>query len=219
VLLVQKKDGTWRFCIDFWYLNALSLKNRYPLPVIDELLDELAGVAWFTSLDLREGYHQIRLAEGEEFKIAFQTHQGHYEFLVMPYGLTGAPATFQNAMNKIFAPLLRRCVLVFLDDILIYSSTLDEHENRLKQVFQHLATHNLKVKHSKCVFAQPQLKYLGHTISASGVSTDPKNLEAVRTWSVPTCAKEVRKFLGLAGYYRKFVCNFGLMSRVLNDLL
>jgi hypothetical protein len=174
VLLVQRKDGMWWFCIDFWYLNALTLKNRYPLPVIDELLDELAGAAWFICLDLRASYHQIRLAQGEEFKTVFQTHQWHYEFLVMPYGLTGAPATFQNAMNNIFAPLLRHCVLVFLDDILNYSSTLEEHQHHLKQVFQLLAPHNLKVKHSKCAFSQLQLKYLGHIISASRVSTDPK---------------------------------------------
>jgi len=153
VLLVQKKDGTWRFCIDFCYLNALTLKNRYPLPVIDELLDELAGAVWFTSLDLRAGYHQIRMAEGEEFKTAFQTHQGHYEFRVMPYGLTGASATFQNAMNTIFAPLLRRCVLVFIEDILIYSRSLEEHQEHLRAVFKLLADHHLKVKNSKCTFA------------------------------------------------------------------
>jgi hypothetical protein len=219
VLLVQKKDGTWRFCIDFCYLNALTLKNRYPLPIIDELLDELCGATWFTSLDLRAGYHQIRMAEGEEYKTAFQTHQGHYEFMVMPYGLTGAPATFQNAMNKIFAKLLRRCVLVFIDDILVYSSTLEEHQEHLRAVFEILATHKLKVKRSKCTFAQTKLKYLGHIISASGVATDPKNLEAVRMWPVPANAKDVRKFLGLAGYYRKFVRNFGLISRILTDLL
>jgi hypothetical protein len=197
----------------------MTLKNRYPLPIIDELLDELAGAAWFTSLDLRAGYHQIRLAPGEEHKTAFQSHQGHYEFMVMPYGLTGAPATFQNAMNKIFAPLLRRCVLVFIDDILIYNATLEEHQEHLKAVFQLLAEHQLKVKRSKCTFAQPRLKYLGHIISAEGVATDPKSIEAVRKWPVPENAKDVRKFLGLAGYYRKFVQNFGVISRCLTDLL
>jgi hypothetical protein len=219
VLLVQKKDGTWRFCIVYRYLNAITLKNRYPLPIIDELLDELSGAAWFTSLDLRAGYHQIRLAEGEEHKTTFQTNQGHYEFMVMPYGLTSAPATFQNAMNKIFAPLLRRCALVFIDDILIYTKTLQEHQEHLRAVFQLLTEHQLKVKRSKCTFVQPQLKYLGHIISASGVSTDPKSIEAVQTWPVPQSTKDVRKFLGLAGYYRKFVQNFGLISRILTDLL
>jgi hypothetical protein len=124
--------------------------------------------------------------------------------MVMSYGLTGAPATFQNAMNKIFAPLLRRCVLVFIDDILIYSATLEEHQGHLKAVFQLLAEHQLKVKRSKCTFAQPRLKYLGHIISVEGVATDPKSIEAVRMWPVLENAKDVRKFLGLAGYYRKF---------------
>lgn len=197
----------------------MTLKNRYPLPIIDELLDELSGAAWFTSLDLRSGYHQIRMAVGEEFKTAFQTHQGHYEFRVMPYGLTGAPATFQNAMNTIFQHLLRRCVLVFIDDILIYSNTLEEHQKHLEEVFQLLAKHQLKVKQSKCAFAQQKLKYLGHIISVDGVATDPKSIEAVRNWPTPANAQDVRKFLGLAGYYRKFVQNFGLISRVLNDLL
>lgn len=137
----------------------------------------------------------------------------------MPYGLTGAPATFQNAMNTIFAPLLRKCVLVFIDDILIYSPTLEQHQLDVKAVFDLLTQHQLKVKRSKCAFAQPQLKYLGHIISASGVATDPKSLEAVRTWPVPQNVKEMRKFLGLAGYYRKFVRNFGLISRILTDLL
>jgi hypothetical protein len=196
----MKKDKTWRFCIDFSYLNAPTLKNRYPLPIIDELLDELSGAVWFTSLDLRAGYHQIRMAEGEEHKTVFQTHQGHYEYKVMPYGLTGAPATFQNALNTIFAPLLRKYVLVFIDDILIYSKTLEEHQEHLQAMFQLLQDHQLKVKQSKCAFVQPQLKYLGHIILAAGMATDPSSLEAVRTWPALVNVQEVRKFLGLAGY-------------------
>ena len=189
------------------------------MPVIDELLDELSRAAWFTSLDLRVGYHQIRMAEGEEHKTAFQTHQGHYEFKVMPYGLTGAPATFQNAMNVILAPLLRKSVLVFIDDILIYSRTLAEHREHLQAVFHLLAQHELKVKRTKCTFSQPQLKYLGHIIPAAGVSTDPKNSEAVRSWPVPTNVKDLRKFLGMIGYYRKFIKDFAVICRVLTDLL
>lgn len=179
VLLVMKKDLTWRFCIDYRHLNAITVKNRYPLPIIEELIDELAGSKWFTSLDLRAGYHQIRMHPEDEEKTAFKTHNGHYEFRVMSFGLTGAPATFQNTMNTILAPLLRKGVLVFLDDILVYSGTLEEHTIVLRQVFQLLNKHQLKVKMSKCTFAQPQLVYLGHVISAEGVATDPKNIAAV----------------------------------------
>jgi hypothetical protein len=213
VLLVLKKDLTWRFCVDFRQLNAITMKNRYPLPVIDELLDELSGACIFTSLDLRAGYHQIRMQPEDEHKTAFKTHNGHYEFKVMAYGLTGAPATFQGLMNTILQPLLRKGVLVFIDDILIYSADQETHLQLLRQVLAILAEHQLKIKRSKCKFLQHKLVYLGHEISKEGVRTDTKNIEAVKKWPPPANAKEVRGFLGLAGYYRKFVKNFGITSR------
>ena len=219
VLLVQKKDGEWRFCIDFRHLNAITIKNRYPLPVIDELLDELQGAKWFTSMDLRSGYHQIRMRPSDEAKTAFQTHHGHFEFKVMPYGVTGGPTTFQGGMNIMLKPYLRKGVLVFIDDILMYSITLEEHIQLMRSVFQTLKENQMKVKRSKCVFACKQLRYLGHVISEDGVRTDPTNVDKVRDWPSPQSAKEVRQFLGLAGYYRKFVRHFGIISRPLMELL
>lgn len=165
VILVKKKDRTWRFCVDYHQLNNITVKNKYPLPIVDELLDELHGAAWFTKLDMRSGYHQIRMVPADEPKIAFRTHHGHWEFRVMPFGLTNAPATFQGLMNAIFQPLLRKCVLIFVDDILIYSKSLPEHLEHLAEVFQILQQHNLYLKHSKCSFAQQSLEYLGHIIS------------------------------------------------------
>jgi len=173
VLLVKKKDGSFRFCVDFRHLNAITAKAKYPVPVIEELLDELTHASWFTCLDLTVGYHQIRLQPGEEPKTAFQTHSGQYEFWVMAFGLTGASATFQKAMNTTLASLLRKGVLVFFDDILIYSQSLEEHLVHLRQVLELLRCDQWQVKCSKCVFAQHQLKYLGHVISEQGVATDP----------------------------------------------
>lgn len=199
---MQKKDLSWRFCVDYHHLNAITVKNRYPLPIIEELLDELAGSCLFTSLDLRAGYHQIRMRQGDEHKTTFKTHHGHFEFKVMPYGVTGGgAATFQGGMNIVLAPLLRKGVLVFIDDILVHSSDMDTHLRLLHQVFRLLKEHNLKINRGKCSFARPSLLYLGHVISKEGVRTDAKNIAAVQTWPTPTTVKEVRGFLGLAGYY------------------
>jgi hypothetical protein len=219
VILVFKEEKAWRMVVDYRMLNALTVKGKYPLPVIDELLDELSGAKWFSKLDLRAGYHQIRLAPGEEYKTAFQTHCGHYEFRVMAFGLTGAPATFQYAMNASLAPVLRKFALVFFDDILIYSQTLEEHVAHLWTILEILRKDQWQVKLSKCAFSQQKIAYLGHVISASGVSTDDSKIEAIRTWPQPTNLKELRGFLGLSGYYRKFIRHYAIIIQPLTPLL
>jgi hypothetical protein len=219
VLLVKKKDNSWRFCVDYRHLNAITVKGKFPVPIIDEFLDELSQASWFSNLDLRSGFHQIRLKPGEEFKTAFQTHFGQFEFRVVPFGLTGAPGTFQDAMNTTLAPYLRKFVLVFFDDILIYSKSWAEHLTHIKLVFDLLLRDQWKIKLSKCAFAQRQISYLGHIISEQGVGTDPIKISAIANWPTPSSVKELRSFLGLAGYYRKFVRNFGIISKLLTELL
>jgi hypothetical protein len=200
-------------------LNALTIKGKFPLSVIDELMDELVGAIRFSKLDLRAGYHQIRLAPGEEYKTAFQTHFGQYEFRVMPFGLYGAPNTFQSAMNTTLAPLLRKCVLVFFDDILIYSKTLTEHTTDLQQVLQLLAHDSCQVKLSKCSFAQRKVNYLGHVILEQVVCTDPVKIVAIQQWPSLGNVKQLKSFLGLAGYYKKFVQHIGIICKPLTKLL
>ncbi|GAU25035.1 hypothetical protein TSUD_155090 [Trifolium subterraneum] len=218
-VLVRKKDGSWRLCVDFRKLNSLTIKDRFPIPLIEDLMDELGGASIFSKLDMKSGYHQLRMATGEEPKTAFKTHSGHFEYLVMPFGLTNAPASFQALMNHIFKPFLRKFVIVFFDDILVYSQSLSDHITHLELIFRTIREQNLFLNKAKCHFTTNKVEYLGHFITKEGVSTDPSKISAVSEWHLPTNLKQLRGFLGLAGYYRRFVKNFGKIAQPLTDML
>ncbi|GJX41973.1 putative reverse transcriptase domain-containing protein [Tanacetum coccineum] len=205
VLFVKKKDGSLRMCIDYRELNKLTVKNRYPLPRIDDLFDQLQGSSVYSKIDLRSGYHQLRVREEDISKTAFRTRYGHYEFQVMPFGLTNAPAVFMDLMNRVCKPYLDKFVIVFIDDILIYSKSKQEHEEHLKIILELLKKEELYAKFSKCEFWIPKVQFLGHVIDNKGIHVDPAKIKSVKDWASPKTPTEIRQFLGLAGYYRRFI--------------
>ena len=218
ILFVKKMDRIFRLCIDYRELNKVTIRNQYPLPRINDLFDQLQGAKVFSKIDLRSGYHQLKIRSEDVPKTAFRTRYGHSEFLVMPFGLTNAPAVFMDLMNRIFKPYLDQFVIVFIDDILIYSGSKEDHEEHLRVVLQILRENQLYAKFSKCQFWLDSVAFLGHVISAEGVSVDPQKTEAIVNWKPPTNVTEIRSFLGLAGYYRKFVEGFSKLAAPLTKL-
>lgn len=219
VLFVKKKTGDLRMCIDFRALNQITIKNRTPLPRIDDLLESLSGAKYFTCLDLRSGYYQIRIAPEDIEKTAFRTKYGHFEFKVLPFGLTNAPATFQTLMNHVFSDMLDVSVLVYLDDIMIFSKTLEEHKEHVAAVLKRLRKHKLYLNGPKCKFFRTKVDWLGHVVSSDGISVDQSKIQAVLEWPRPENVTVLQSFLGYAGYYRRFVRAYSEIARPLTDLL
>ena len=215
ILFVSKKDGNMRMCVDYRALNKLTVKNSYPLPRIDDIFDQLKGAKFFSKIDLRSGYHQIRLDPDSVPLTAFRTRYGHFEFLVLPFGLTNAPASFMTLMNEIFREHLDVFVIVYLDDILIYSKTWNEHLEHIKIVLEILRKEKLFGKVSKCLFGVPQVEYLGHIIGQDGVSVDPHKVKAVQEWPRPQNRQQVQSFLGFVNYYRRFIKDCSLLAKPL----
>lgn len=219
VLFVKKKDGSKRLCVDFRKLNEQTVKSRFPLPLIEDLFDYLKGAKWFTSLDLISGYHQISVRYKDRPKTAFVTTRGQYAWNVMPFGLTNAPSTFQMIMNETLREYLHQTVLVYLDDILIYSRTKEEHKRHVREILERLRAVNFKAKESKCTFFSQELKFLGHVINADGIHMETEKVSAVQKWPMPSNVKEARQFIGLAGYYRRFVKDFSKIARPLHQYI
>jgi transposase InsO family protein len=220
ILFVPKKDGKLRLCVDYRGLNAITVKNRYALPLISELQDRFQGAQWFTKLDIPGAYNKIRIKEGDEWKTAFRTRYGHYEYLVMPFGLTNAPATFQSFINTVLYEYLDQFVVVYLDDILIYTTgDLQEHWKQVKKVLQKLQQAGLSLKIEKCEFHKKEIEFLGSIITTTGIRMDPKKVTAIQEWPKPTTLKEVQAFLGIANYYRRFVKNFAKLAEPITRLL
>jgi hypothetical protein len=218
VLFVRKRDGTLRMCMDYRALNKLTIKDRYPLPRIDDLLDQLQGATIFSKLDLQQGYHQTLVNEPDIPKTAFSTRYGQYEWKFMPFGLCNAPATFQRLMNTILQPYLDRFAVVYLDDILIYSKTPQEHLDHVRLVLQALQEHHLHIKLKKCAFGLAQVDFLGHVISAAGIQVDPAKVQAIKQWPQPRTRKQVKAFLGLSGFYRRFIRSYATIALPLTQL-
>jgi Reverse transcriptase (RNA-dependent DNA polymerase)/RNase H-like domain found in reverse transcriptase/Integrase zinc binding domain/Chromo (CHRromatin Organisation MOdifier) domain len=219
ILFVKKPDGSLRLCVDYRGLNKITVKNRYPLPLINELFDRLRNAKRFTKLDMRDGYHRLRMAEGEEWKTAFRTRYGLFEYTVMPFGLCNAPGTFQHYVNDIFRDMLDVFMSAYLDDLLIYSKNLKEHKRHVRLVLERLAEHGLHLKATKCQFHQTEISFLGFVISEHGISMDPEKIRAITSWPIPKSVLDIQIFLGLANFYRRFIKNFSKITSPITRLL
>ena len=219
VLFVDKKGGKLRMCVDYRALNKITIKNNYPLPRIDDLFDRLAGAKYFSRIDLKSGYYQILIAAEDVEKTACRTRYGSYEFLVMPFGLCNAPSTFTTLMNTVFHQEMDVFVIVYIDDILVFSKTAEEHAQHLAVVLQKLRDNKLYANGEKSEFGLQEIEFLGHIMTGQGVKPDHKKVEAIKKWSRPTSQKGVRSFLGLANYYRRFIKNFSKIAKPMSDLL
>ena len=218
VLFVRKKDGTLRLVIDYRKLNEMTIRNSYPLPLISELLDRVKGAKVFTKLDLKSAYNLVRIKEGDEYKTAFRTRYGHFEFLVMPFGLKNAPATFQHFINDVLSEYLDDFVISYIDDILIYSKTIEEHHIHVRRVLKKLLENNLYVKLEKCEFDKSETTFLGYVISKDGLKMDKEKVKAILDWPIPTNVKEVQSFIGLCNYYRLFIKDFAKIANPIHKL-
>ena len=219
IVLVKKKDGSLRLCVDYRLLNSKTRKDAFPLPRIEESLDSLSGACWFSTLDLAAGYNQVPVTEKDKIKTAFCTPFGLFEWNRMPFGLCNAPSTFQRLMERIFGDQHCQSLLLYLDDIVVFSSTVTEHVERLESVLGRLQQENLKAKWEKCCFFKPEVSYLGHIISKDGVSTDPGKIGVVSKWQRPNHVSELRSFLGFASYYRRFIDGFAKLAAPLHRLV
>ncbi|XP_012859014.1 PREDICTED: uncharacterized protein LOC105978142 [Erythranthe guttata] len=219
VLFQKKHDGSLRMCVDYRALNKVTIKNKYPIPLIADLFDRLGKAKIYTKMDLQKGYYQVRIVEGDEPKTTCITRYGSYEWLVMPFGLTNAPATFCTLMNKIFHPYLDQFVVVYFDDIVIYSDTMEEHVNHLRTVFQVLRENEIFVKKEKCEFAKEEVQFLGHIIGHGRLQMDGAKIKAITEWEPPTKVTKLRSFLGLINYYRRFIKGYSARAAPLTDLL
>jgi len=218
ILFVPKKDGSLRLCVDYRKLNDITIKNRYPLPLIDELREQTSQAKIFTKLDIKEAYHQVRIKEGEEWKTAFRTRYGHYEYTVMPFGLTNAPASFQSLINNVLRPYLDKFVVAYLDDILIYSKDEQEHVEHVRKVLEALRERKLRLKLPKCEFGVTRVEFLGYIIEPGQISMDPKKVDSIAEWPTPTKTREVQSFLGTANYYRRFIKGYSRIAAPLTEL-
>jgi hypothetical protein len=210
---VEKKDGTQRMCVDYRSLNEVTIKNKYPLPRIEDLFDHMKGASVFSKINLRSGYHQLKIRVSDIPKTAFRTRYGLYEYTVMSFGLTNAPAYFMYIMNKVFMEYLDSFVVVFIDDILVFSKMMEEHEEHPRLVLEKLRSNQLYAKFSKCEFWLTEVTFLGHVISSGGVSVDPGKVKDVLHWMPPATISEIWSFLGLAGYYRWFIKDFSKIAK------